>query len=235
MTAFQLYAVKIGESELRMKHVFRDAVADKPIRVSWSYYVASYNGQTILFDVGFRSPDTAEQWGITLSEVDKEVRRIFDSARVDLIFITHHHFDHLDNIDLHPDVPIIISHEACKQAREDGAPHVRERMNRENLLLVESEYVYDHFFTMNVIGGHTPGSSVISFTYEGQAYLITGDECYTRDNIFQNKPIGVYTNTERNEAFIREAHHKGVTPLPYHDITIFQSYPRVSANIVQII
>ena len=65
--------------------------------------------------------------------------------------------------------------------------------------------------------------------------MITGDECYNSSNLIENRPIGIYLNTEKNESFISDALQKGYTPLPYHDLNLFNKYKKVSSNIVQII
>ncbi|MBD3922931.1 MBL fold metallo-hydrolase [Paenibacillus sp. PR3] len=229
----QLYAVKFGESLLGAKYIFRDETSEDLIKISWSYYIAKYNNKTILFDVGFRDPIIANQWGIELCNVDDEVNKIIPN-HVDVIFITHNHFDHIDNIDLFPDAQIIISYSDYLHTMESGNPIVQERLRKENVVKVNDTYLFDNKFRFKVVGGHTVGSSVIYFEHNNKDYVITGDECYIRDNLTQKRPIGVYSSSENNAAFINEASEKGCIPLPYHDITIFQTHTKVSDNIVQI-
>jgi glyoxylase-like metal-dependent hydrolase (beta-lactamase superfamily II) len=100
---------------------------------------------------------------------------------------------------------------------------------------VKDTYIFDNKFTFKVIGGHTAGSSVIYFEHNESKYVITGDECYTCENLIENRPIGVYSSSENNQSFINETRQKGYLPLPYHDLTIFQTHHKVSKNIVQII
>jgi glyoxylase-like metal-dependent hydrolase (beta-lactamase superfamily II) len=231
----QLYAVKFGESSFNSKYAFRDVTSDDKMQISWSYYLAKYNDKTILFDVGFRDSLIAEEWGITLVNVNEEVNHLINDAQVDTVFITHSHFDHIDNIDLYPDSQIIIAYEDYLHALNNGTPAVRERLLRDNVITVKDEYLYDNKFRFKVIGGHTAGSSVIYFDHGGKNFVITGDECYNRDNMIANRPIGVYSSTEKNEAFLQDANDKGYIPLPYHDLSVFQSYKQVSSHIVQIL
>jgi glyoxylase-like metal-dependent hydrolase (beta-lactamase superfamily II) len=231
----RLYAIKFGESSFRSKYVFRDDTSDETMQISWSYYLAQFNNRTILFDVGFRDPQLAQEWGITLMNVENEINSLVRDNPVDTIFITHSHFDHIDNIDLYPDSRIIIAHDDYLHALNNGNPTVKDRLLRENVITVKDEFLFEDKFKFKVIGGHTVGSSVIYFEQGGNHFVITGDECYNRDNMNSNRPIGVYSSTENNAAFLDDAYRNKYIPLPYHDISVFQSYKQVSAHIVQII
>ncbi|QTH41545.1 MBL fold metallo-hydrolase [Cohnella sp. LGH] len=231
----QLYAVKFGESPFKSKYVFRDASVNEPMRIPWSYYVARYRGKSILFDVGFRDPQTAEKWGIELIDVEAEVASAVDLNSIDIIFITHSHFDHIDNIDRFPDAQIIIGCDEYEYALQNASLSVRERLLQSNVLTVKEAELFLDTFQFEVVGGHTVGSSVVYFQHDGANYAITGDECYVAENLTARRPIGIFSNTEKNEAFLKKAHGMGVIPLPFHDPGIFHTYKKVTENMVQII
>ncbi|RUS45845.1 MBL fold metallo-hydrolase [Cohnella sp. AR92] len=231
----QLYAVKFGESSLQTKYIYKDAVSDDSTSIAWSYYVARFNTKTILFDVGFRDPMIARDWGIKLFNLDDEIHQIGDLNQVDVIFITHSHFDHIDNIDLFPNAQIIISYAEYGHAMSNGSPAIKSRLGKDNVIKVEDELIYEDTFLFKVVGGHSVGSSVVYFEHNEQKYVITGDECYTRDNLTQQIPIGIYSDTRKNETFIHNAYRDGWIPLPYHDTSLFQTYKRISNHIVQIL
>ena len=231
----QLYAVKFGESLLSANYIFRGASSEEFIPIAWSYYIAKYNQKTILFDVGFRDPQIAKEWDITLNNIEDEVKNELHVEQVDLICITHHHFDHIANIDRFPDAQIIISQVDYLQALEGTNSQVRERLLKDNVLTVDDSYVVENKFAFKVIGGHTDGSSVIYFVHDAKEYVITGDECYVRENLLHARPIGVYSNSAHNESFIRAAYDKNYIPLPCHDLSLFDSYDKVSSHIVKII
>lgn len=117
----------------------------------------------------------------------------------------------------------------------NGKAAIRDRLLKDNVITVKDEYLYDNKFKFKVIGGHSVGSSVIYFEENDKNYVITGDECYTSNNLLENRPIGIYSNTEKNEAFISDALLKGYIPLPCHDSSLFKKHKKVSSNIVQII
>jgi glyoxylase-like metal-dependent hydrolase (beta-lactamase superfamily II) len=174
--------------------------------------------------------------GITLLDVENEIENIIgDPFCIDIIFITHSHFDHIDNLDLYDKPSIIISKLEYDITMDKSPNSVKEKLESNNVILVEDEYIFDDKFRFKVIGGHTLGSSVIYFEEGKQNYVITGDECYACDNISRNIPNGSCTDNQKNEKFISDTYNKGLIPLPYHDNKIFLKYTQISKNIVRII
>jgi len=230
-----LYAVKYGESQLNAKFIFRDTTSEELVRISWSYYIALHQGKTILFDVGFRNSVTAQTWGIELQDVHEATKQLLPQNNVDLIFITHHHFDHIENIDLFPTAQIVISAPDYLHAMESCSICVQERLRQHHVTIVEDEYIYADTFRFKVIGGHTAGSAVIYFENQQRKYVLTGDECYQCVNLLNQRPIGIYENAVNNESFLHDAFQEGYIPLPCHDLAIFDTYPRFNEHIVQIL
>jgi hypothetical protein len=66
-------------------------------------------------------------------------------------------------------------------------------------------------------------------------YVITGDECYSCDNINKNIPNGSVCDGVNNIEFIADAHNRGLISLPYHDNRLFELYQPLSENIIRII
>lgn len=234
----QLFAVRFGESSLKSKYIYQNLQPDceDSLRISWSFYVAKLGTDVIFFDVGFRDQALAKQWGITLFDINEELAALIGEAQHSLVVITHSDFDHIDNLDLFPNsVPVIISEKEYERAMNDASPSVKERLLINNVSTIKDEAVFYNRFTYKVIGGHTIGSSVIYFQHQGKKYVITGDECYTCNNLTDQRPIGVFYNTHHNAAFLAQGLKQGLEPLPFHDIELFNRYPNISEHIVQII
>jgi glyoxylase-like metal-dependent hydrolase (beta-lactamase superfamily II) len=90
-------------------------------------------------------------------------------------------------------------------------------------------------FRFKVIGGHTKGSSAIYFNEGEVQYVISGDETYLVDNFDRQIPSGNVCNLDRNREFIHQVHNQGIVPLPSHDASILQKYPKISEHVVRII
>lgn len=235
----ELYAVKYGEDFKFAKYENVLKGMGKTGRVTdfiFLQYILKHNGKVILIDTGFRDEKVAEKMGVTLLDVDSEVNSIIgDKNNIDTILITHSHFDHIDNLDLYEKPTVIISKKEYDFAMNKSPKPVKTRLKENNVVLVDDEYIFDNKFRFKVIGGHTPGSSVIYFEDNGKNYVIASDECYLCDNIYKNVPNGSCYDSDSNEKFISDAYNKGIIPLPFHDISIFKQYERVSENIVRII
>ncbi len=233
----ELYAVKVGESMFSLNYIYRDTNhSEEQVKIAWSYYIAKHNHKTIFIDTGFRDENVAKQWGITFTDVENEIGSIIGNrSLVDTVMITHNHFDHIDNLDLFDTPEIIISKIDYDLTLKQCSPSIKEKLLQCHVVAVENEYVYNDLFRFKVIGGHSEGSSVIYFETNNHNYIITGDECYSCDNMISNRPIGVFSSTENNERFINDIHQSGLIPLPFHDLNLFEQYPAISKNIVRIL
>jgi len=109
----ELYAIRFGENFAFAKYenIYRGmGKFGKVTEFIFSYYLAKCNGKIILIDTGFRDEATANKMGITLIDVENEIKNIIgDIDCIDTIFITHSHFDHIDNLDLYKKSSVIIS------------------------------------------------------------------------------------------------------------------------------
>lgn len=236
----KLYAIRYGE---QFKYgtkgtVFRKAenpgevISDFP----FLYYLVEYDGAYFLIDTGFREKELAASVGVTLLPVEKELDGVFGGMpEISEIILTHSHWDHVNNLDLYPGVPVTMTEKTYDLIMREGSEAVKKSLENRGLNLVEKESVIRDKFILRLIGGHTPDSSVICFEEAGQNYVITGDECYHCDNIYKNMPIGICFDEEKNAEFIADAHEKGLIPLPFHDATILRKYHRLSENIVEIL
>ncbi len=205
---------------------------------SFFYYLAEFEGKHFLIDTGFRDEQLAADMGVTLLSVEREIRQIFGSfPKIDTIFLTHGHWDHINNIDLYPNARLIMAKQTYEQAMSEGIAPVRERLQETKapISLVEERECFDDIFHFEVIGGHTPDSSVLYFQLGDDIYCFTGDECYLCDNMEQNIPIGISFCREKNEMFMQKAHAKGWISLPFHDAGILEKYHRLTENIVRIL
>lgn len=198
------------------------------------YYIAKIGELVILFDTGFRSEETAKGYDTHLLDVKEEVLALTD-GRADIIFITHEHFDHVENLDLYQGADIIVAKDAWEELQKSYPLITDQLMLTSKIQIVEDEFEVQGSFCFKVIGGHTKGSSVIYFNEGGEKFVISGDETYLLDNFERQIPNGVVYSLEKNRNFIKQVHKEGMIPLPSHDMSIIERYPRVSEHIVRII
>lgn len=236
----KLYAIRYGKGFRygTMGTVYQNASCPNQVIEDFPFlfYLAEYDGKVVMIDTGFRNEQLAKTMGVTLLPVEKEVKKVFGEIPLPgQIVITHSHWDHINNLDLYPGVPIFMARAAYENALENGEESVKKCLCEGEVTLVDMEKEMDDTFRFEVIGGHTSDSSVLFFEESGTKYVITGDECYHCDNVRRNIPIGICENAEKNAAFIDEMHREGRIPLPFHDACIMKEYLKLSPNIVRII
>jgi glyoxylase-like metal-dependent hydrolase (beta-lactamase superfamily II) len=220
------------ETVLRTQKGNHELIAD----FSFFYYLAETEGKHFLIDTGFRDRRVAAEMGVSLLPIEKEIMQVFGSfPEIDAIFLTHSHWDHINNIDLYPNARLIMSRLTYENAVSEGTSEVIDRLleTKARISLVEERECFYDRFHFEVIGGHTLDSSVLYFQMGNDTYCITGDECYFCDNMDKDIPIGISVCGEKNERFIRKAHERGWIPLPFHDAGILKRYDRLTENIVR--
>lgn len=235
----KLYAVRYGKNFIygTQGTIFR-GVSDgnEPVKdFPFFYYLFEMDGKYTLVDTGFRDAALAAEMKVDLIPVKEELEKVFGGKLpVDTIFITHSHWDHINNLDLYTPERIIMAKAAYQSAMDEGTEAVKRILSERKITLVEEELLVDDQFLFRVIGGHTLDSSVLFFRENGKKYVITGDECYVQDNIYKNVPIGISFDPEKNEEFVRSCHEEKYIPLPFHDGGLLEKFERVSENIVRI-
>ncbi|HEX3025674.1 MAG TPA: MBL fold metallo-hydrolase [Clostridia bacterium] len=233
----ELFAVKYGESYYDEKYIYHDmASSNGKTKFMWMFYLAKYQEKILLFDTGFRDATLAATYQLERKEINRELQNIVGGPlKADVVFLTHSHFDHIGNLDLFEHSEIIISEKEYRTALEKCSEPVKNRLKSNRVIRVKEQYLFEEKFNFKVIGGHTFGSSVIYFKENGKHYVLTGDECYMCDNLTQLRPIGDFTDLQKNKKFIENTYENRIIPLPFHDGKIFETYKHVSENIAQII
>lgn len=149
------------------------------------------------------------------------------------LFITHLHFDHVDDFQLYTNAKVYVGKKewegAIGRAPSWGhGPFLHEFLNtpqyRERLVLVEDQEVLPGIESFWV-GGHTPGSTAYRVnTAHGRAVL-TGDTISLLANFQRNTPPGVSTSVDECRAAIEKVRAKADFVLASHDPIALTMWP----------
>lgn len=228
----ELYAIRYGISKFPVKFIYRDmAFSEEDTDLAWCYYVAGNKGKYYLIDTGFRNPIVAKKWGVKLLDISGELK-LFSNVMFDTVIITHSHLDHIGNLDLYSNAVVYIAKKEYDAVFSEPNHPAQLPLKRNRVVTIEYSQNIDDAFTFKVIGGHTAGSSVL---FLKNNFVITGDECYVCNNMLEARPIGGFLDTRKNEEFIKMAQSQQLTPLPFHDMGLFEKYRKISDNIVKIL
>jgi len=234
----ELYAVKYGDSLYHSRYIYYDDVLSKSLPFAWMFYVIKCEQKIILVDTGFRKESFIESYNIDYKNPLVLLERIgVKPFQVTDVIITHTHFDHIGNVDKFPNAKIYIQKDELK----DFIQHSKNQEivgflenNRNVIAFNESHELYE-LFKIEKIGGHTIGSSVVSFNHKGKQYILTGDECYLAENC-EGKAIGTYYDIEKNKDFIdRISKIINKIILTFHDPALFNEYQKIEDSILKVI
>lgn len=151
------------------------------------------------------------------------------------VFITHLHFDHVDQLDLYTNAKIVVSARGLAAATANpgwaGSWAPRKTLEgltntwKERVIAVDDTEVLPGVQVM-WIGGHTPCSQAICVqTAQGEAVL-TGDTISLLANIGKQIPLGIYHNLNECRAALKKLAQRGSIIIPSHDPGVFDRFPQ---------
>lgn len=183
-----------AKSTLPESMIFTFGEKNKSRDIAFKVFLIKENEKLILVDAGcetmpgfdmvnFIGPVTA------LKNIGISPKEITD------VIITHAHHDHIECVKYFENAVIHIQKDEYKY----GKTYIPSKFN---LNLFDNEF----YITKNVkvinIGGHSVGSCIVEI-YDGEKiYVVSGDECYLRENLTQKIPTGSSFNKQKSEQFI---------------------------------
>jgi glyoxylase-like metal-dependent hydrolase (beta-lactamase superfamily II) len=156
-----------------------------------------------------------------------------DPKDVELVLLTHLHWDHAGNCDLFPEARVLVQEDELRYALAPG------RYFRKSFLSPLSGWAYPPYLLPNLdfvkgrqevlpgltvipAPGHTPGSQAVLVQTEQGRFCIAGDAVMTYENIEKDVPPGFHLHVDdcmdSMDLLKRSADHV----LPSHDYSIFE-------------
>jgi glyoxylase-like metal-dependent hydrolase (beta-lactamase superfamily II) len=157
------------------------------------------------------------------------------------LFITHLHFDHVDDLLNYKNARVYIGKKEWEMATTSAPTWghgkiMHEFSNnptcRKRLELVEDQEVLPGIESFWV-GGHTPGSMAYRVnTAHGKAVL-TGDTISLLGNFERNVPLGIFSDRQECMAAIKKIREKADIVLPSHDPGTLDRWPPAPKNAIK--
>jgi glyoxylase-like metal-dependent hydrolase (beta-lactamase superfamily II) len=151
------------------------------------------------------------------------------------IFITHLHFDHVDDLLKYKNAKVYVGRREWEGALK-AAPNwahgkiLHEFSNtpdcKKRLVVVDDEEIMPGVEAFWV-GGHTPGSTAYCVNTPHGKAVLTGDTVSLLGNIEKDIPGGVYTNLDECMAAMKKIRKKADIVLPSHDPAVLKTWPPV--------
>lgn len=200
MDEITLVAFKYGESFFPSHFAFYQDKLNLELPFAWLFYLIQYKGYNILVDTGVSDLNEFKKYGFHLHKFTAPLKLIeyygLKPEDITDIIITHSDFDHIADINNYLNANIYI--------QDDEFQRYKDKINNKDSIIrfVDEIRVHD-IFLVKCIGGHTKGSSIVTFNCDMMQYILAGDECYLYQSIDKEIPVGRFYDIEKSRGFIK--------------------------------
>jgi glyoxylase-like metal-dependent hydrolase (beta-lactamase superfamily II) len=220
---------------------------DGPLRLSYYFWVLeplhAPGSPPIVVDCGFE-PSRGERMGRTClcPPADALARLGVDPAAVDLLVISHIHWDHVGNLGLFPNAqmpvaraelefwledPVAQRPQFAAHADPDGIELLRRAAAEERVELIEDRAELAPGITAVRVGGHAPGQLVLEVAGEHGQIVLASDAIHYYDELERERPFGIFVDLAdmyRGYATLREYVSSGAAVAPGHDPSVMDRF-----------
>ena len=185
---------------------------DAPHTVDYYFWVIRNDSRTIIVDTGFSQAQAiARQRTIILDPFEAYRELGIDTAEPHQVVVTHAHYDHIGNLGLFPNSPVLISGAEFEfwQSNLAGKRLIgffTERGELEDLRALQREGRLTTFadsieiapgVDVIEVGGHTPGQSMVRVPTKDGVVLLASDAVHFREELDRDMPFISVTDLPR--------------------------------------
>ena len=202
----KLTAFNYGKTEITEKMAFQNGSPDVGLPIALLFFLIETKDKKILVDVGC---DTMPKFTLFEFQNPVDVLESSDINRSEItdILLTHTHHDHIDALRYYPQANVYLHSSEYEKA-------LKYSSDSSKLHTFDDSFSITEDITIKHIGGHSRGSSIVLIN---DTYVLCGDECYTWENLLQNKPTGSSFCIEKSIAFVEEYRKPCYKQILFHD------------------
>lgn len=195
-----LVAFKYGESFFPSQIAFYQDKLNIELPFAWLFYLIRYRGYNILVDTGVSDLNEFKKYGFHLHKFTEPIKLIeyygLKPDDITDVIITHSDFDHIADINNYFNANIYIQDVEFQRYKD-------KIKIKDNIITFVDEICVHDILLVKCIGGHTKGSSIVTFNCNKLQYILAGDECYLNESIEKEIPVGRFYDIEKSREFIR--------------------------------
>lgn len=246
--SYEVIIVRHGTRLTRRSEVYLNhhiyGESDGPHRVDYYFWIIRNENRTIIVDTGFSGEAAQRRERTVLVEpaVAFELLGI-DVNEPNQVVITHAHYDHMGNLDLFPNSPVLLAEAEVafwdsKMSAKPLISHFTDKIDVAALGEVRGEGRLSTFvgsteiapgIEMIEVGGHTPGQSMVKVATSEGVVLLASDALHFREELERDMPftsctdlVGVFAGFQT----LRDLVESGEVDIvvPGHDSTAMDGF-----------
>jgi glyoxylase-like metal-dependent hydrolase (beta-lactamase superfamily II) len=252
-STYEVVAVRYATRETTRSECFLRYHAygepDAPLRMDYFFWVLQSGARTVLVDTGF-APAVGERRGRTClcPPVEALARVGVRPDEVDLLILTHLHYDHTGNVDAFPQVELLVPGREldfwtqpqasrflfAATVEPDEIARLVEAERGGRVRRVEGTEVVAPGITAICVGGHSPGQLVLVVDSARGPVVLASDALHYYEELERDWPFEVTVDLEEVYlAFdtLRELAAKpGAVLVAGHDPAVLERFPSVEGD-----
>ena len=219
---------------------------DGPQEMTYYLWVLRNGERTVVVDTGFSAAGGGARGRTFLVEPLEALRRAgVEPAAVELLIVTHLHYDHTGHLDAFADTPSVVSASEVEfwtgplaQRAQFGA-HIEPGEvsglagRTRGVTLTAGEQEVAPGVVSIEVGGHSPGQTILAIDGENGPILLTSDAVHFYEEVERDRACGVLHDLARvYEAYdtIRDHAHRGARVVAGHDPLVMDRFPRLESD-----
>ncbi|MDT4894306.1 MAG: hypothetical protein QOE97_3341 [Pseudonocardiales bacterium] len=202
----RVYQLGIGGKQLALSSCLLRGGGAELVDFSYSFWLVEHGAGLMLVDCGFHEP-AAHRKSIGFERTAIEALALLDigPADIDAIVLTHLHFDHAGSLRDFPAARLYVQgadldyfsgplmrFPLCASGLDQDDLAAVQAADREGrLILLEGDSEVVPGVRTHHVGGHTPGSQLVSITDGDRRVLLTADAAHLYANLAEGVPFPV--------------------------------------------
>ncbi len=243
--AYQIRFYRTGRCRIAGRYAYKHLFQDRDHSFFLYISVISRPGFTALVDVGMQ--DVAEMnrgAGFLMTELihqepDEDLLSILNQAErtpqeIDMILLTHCHYDHCSNLDVFPRARVVIPRQAWLDWHTDpqtavylheGLLSELEALEQQGRLILEDEGLVTPGIGVRRMGGHSRCSQFIYANTSQGVAVFSGDTVQMFGNLEQDDIISICEDEAECWRALEIARAEADLLIPGHDPLVLERYP----------
>lgn len=218
---------------------------DGPQEMTYYLWVLRDGDRTIVVDTGFSAAGGGSRGRQFLVAPLEALRRAgVAPGAVELLIVTHLHYDHTGHLDAFADTPAVVSGSEVEfwtgplAGRAQFAAHiepgeVQGLADRAGVTLIAGEHEVAPGVVSIEVGGHSPGQTILAVEGQSGPILLTSDAVHFYEEIDRDRACGVLHDLARVYGAydtIREHIERGARVIAGHDPLVMDRFPRLESD-----